>query len=174
MAVPEFIQSIREKIGHDPLWLPAVTAIVLRESTDDSIWAAPEVLLVKSADTGAWTPVTGICEPGEEPDLTAVREVKEETGVDVKFEALLGVGTFGPVEHVNGDQASYMSVAMRLSVSGNGDAYVADDENAEVGWFSMTKLPVDNPRQRLIIADAAAQRKRPAGFTPRVGFTKRN
>lgn len=174
MSVPEFILTIREKIGHDPLWLPAVTAVVLRDSTDDSLWAAPEVLLVKRADNGSWTPVTGICEPGEEPDVTAVREVLEETGVEASVDALLGVGTVGPVVHVNGDQASYMSVAMRLSATGNGEPFVGDDENDEVGWFSVTKMPVENKAMRLLIADAAAQRKHPAGFTPRLGFKKRN
>jgi 8-oxo-dGTP pyrophosphatase MutT (NUDIX family) len=58
MATPDFVLALREKIGHDELWLPGVTAVVLRGS---------EVLLVRRADSGAWTPVTGIVDLGEEP-----------------------------------------------------------------------------------------------------------
>lgn len=173
MPIPDFIVDLRAKIGTDPLWLPAVTAVVLRDATDDSVWAAPEALLVKRADNGAWTPVTGICDPGEEPHATAVREVKEETGLDVTVEALLGVGATAPIVHANGDQATYMSIAMRLSVTGDETPIVGDDESVEVGWFSLTHLPVTNPMFRMMIADAAAQRKHPAGFTPRMGFRKR-
>lgn len=174
MSTPDFIVTLREKIGHAPLWLPAVTAVVLRDSTDESPWAVPEVLLVKRSDNGAWTPVTGICEPGEDPDRTAVREVREETGLEVRPEALLGVGAMEPVVHVNGDRATYMSIAMRLCVVGAEIPVVADPENSEVGWFSIARMPVENPQFRMMVADAAAQRKHPAGFTPRMGFHKRN
>ena len=41
---------------------------------------------------GGWGPISGICEPGEEITATALREVKEEIGLDGRIEALLGVG----------------------------------------------------------------------------------
>ena len=62
--VPDFVVDIRRKIGHDPLWLPAVTAVVRR---------GDEVLLVERSDNGRWTPVTGIVDPGEEPAVAAAR-----------------------------------------------------------------------------------------------------
>ena len=65
MPTPEFVLALREKIGHDLLWLPAVTAVVLRE--DGS------VLLARRSDNGNWGLVSGIVEPGEEP---AVRETE--------------------------------------------------------------------------------------------------
>ncbi|WIM67019.1 NUDIX domain-containing protein [Corynebacterium breve] len=176
MPIPEFIVETRKKIGHDPMWLPAVTAVVLRDSTDDSPWAVPEVLLVKRSDNGQWTPITGICDPGEEAHVTAVRETEEETTIKTKPAALLGVGAVGPVVHANGDQASYMSIALRLEVDGDPfqEPAVGDDESVEVGWFSIAHMPVTNPKWRLVIADAAAQRKHPKAFTPRMGFEKRN
>lgn len=174
MPTPQFILDIRRKIGHDPLWLPAVTAVILRDSTDDSPWAVPEVLLVKRADNHTWTPVTGICDPGEDPDVTAIREVKEEAGLDTVVDALLGVGSTKPTVHANGDQATYMSIALRLTVTGSHDPIVGDDESIDVGWFPISNMPVENPALRLIIADAAAQRKHPATYRPRLGFRKRN
>ena len=174
MPIPEFIVATREKIGTDLMWIPAVSAVVLRDSTDDSPWAVPEVLLVKRADNGEWTPVTGICDPGEEPHDAAVREVKEETGIAAHAAALLGVGAVGPIVHANGDNASYMSVALRLEAEDPAAIpAVGDDENEETGWFSIAHMPVNDPKWRLVIADAVAQRKHPAAFTPRMGFAKR-
>jgi hypothetical protein len=57
MPTPEFIVELRKKIGHDLLWLPGVTGVVL--DADD------RVLLVRRADDGRWTLVSGVLEPGE-------------------------------------------------------------------------------------------------------------
>ncbi len=174
MPIPEFIVETRKKIGTDPMWIPSVSAIVLRDSTDTSDWAVPEVLLVKRADNGEWTPVTGIADPGEEPHDAAVREVLEETGVRVSAAALLGVGSVGPITHGNGDVASYMSVQLRCEAEDpTQEPVVGDDESTDVGWFPISQMPVTDPKWRLAIGDAAAQRRHPASFTPRLGLKKR-
>ena len=54
MPIPEFIVELRELVGHRELWLPGVTAVVLRDD---------EVLLVQRSDNLAWGPVTGIVDP---------------------------------------------------------------------------------------------------------------
>ena len=69
MPTPEYILSLREKIGHDLLWLPGATAVVLHEG---------RILLGRRSDNGNWAPITGIVDPGEEPAATAVRECLEE------------------------------------------------------------------------------------------------
>lgn len=174
MATPEFILELREKIGHAPLLLPAVTAVVIRDvATDAPFWAVPDVLLVKRADNGEWTPVSGICEPGEEPHVTAVREVKEETDIDARVEALLGVGAIDRVTYPNGDMVDFIDTTIRMSLTGDDTARVADEESVDVGWFSISQLPPMKPRFRLVIADAVAQLKHPHGFRPRLGFQKR-
>lgn len=76
MATPEFVLALREKIGHAPLFLAGVTAVILREE---------QVLLGRRSDNGVLTPITGIVDPGEEPADAAAREALEEAGV-ARFE----------------------------------------------------------------------------------------
>lgn len=42
MGVPDFILALRQHIGHAPLWLPGVTAVIRRTQDGD-----PQVLLVR-------------------------------------------------------------------------------------------------------------------------------
>jgi len=131
VPVPEFILRLREKIGHDPLWLPGVTAVVLRDE---------QVLLVQRSDNGRWSPVTGIVDPGEHPAVTAVREVHEETGVRIEVESLAWVNVTAPTVHVNGDHAQYLDHTFRCRYL-DGEAKVADDESVSVRWFGLDALP---------------------------------
>ena len=141
MPVPEFVLALRRHVGHAPLWLPAVTAVVVRRD---------EVLLVQRSDTHAWTPVTGIIDPGEEPAVAAAREVAEETAVTVAVERLSSVGAAELVVHPNGDEASYLDLTFRCRYVA-GEARVNDDESVEVAWFPLAGLPrmADHFAQRI-------------------------
>ncbi|HSV16276.1 MAG TPA: NUDIX domain-containing protein [Tepidisphaeraceae bacterium] len=83
MPASEFIRNIRQKIGHDLLHLVGVSGVVI---TDDR-----RVLLVKSKEVLGWMPIGGMIEPGEEPADAVVREIHEETSVEVVPERLVGV-----------------------------------------------------------------------------------
>ena len=101
MPTPEFVLSLREKIGHDLLWLMGVSGYVEDEQG--------RVLLGRRSDTGEWAMVYGINEPGEEPADTVAREVKEETGVDVVVTDLVSVKSSRKVlTYANGDNTMYM------------------------------------------------------------------
>lgn len=175
MPTPEFIVTLREKIGHDPLFLPGVTAIVLKPVPEGApIWEVPQVLLVKRADNGAWTPVTGIAEPGENPHVTAAREVKEEAGVDAEAVTIIGTGTSGPTTYPNGDVTSYIDICYRMELTGNDEPFVGDEESTDVRWFSVAQLPEMQQRFRLLIADAVVNLRHPDKFRPRLGYEKRS
>ncbi|WIM88263.1 NUDIX domain-containing protein [Candidatus Mycobacterium wuenschmannii] len=131
MPIPEFIVELRERIGHAPLWLPGVTAVVIRDH---------QVLLIQRSDNHAWTPVTGIVEPGENPADCAAREVLEESGVQAIARRLAWVHVSRPVVHVNGDHAQYLDHVFRMEWT-DGDPFPADDETLDARWFDMTRLP---------------------------------
>ncbi|WP_210648849.1 DUF429 domain-containing protein [Nocardioides sp. SYSU D00065] len=129
--VPDFVLAIREKIGHDPLWLPGVTAVIRRGN---------EVLLVRRSDNGQWTPVTGIPDPGEEPAVAAAREAMEEAGVRIRVDRLVSTAAHGEIVHVNGDRATYLDLTFACTWL-EGEAHVADDESTDVQWWPVDGLP---------------------------------
>lgn len=131
MATPDFILALREKIGTDWLWLSAVTAVVLRDD---------EVLLVKRADNGEWTPITGIIDPAEEPAVAAERETLEEAGVVAVAESLTWVHVIGPHIYDNGDKSQFLDIAFRCRYL-SGEPHPADGENTEARWFALDALP---------------------------------
>lgn len=135
MATPPFVLDLRKKIGHDPLWLHGVTACVLD--------GKGHILLGRRADTGEWAMVYGIIDPGEQPADAAVREIKEETGVDATVTDLVSVTSGQPMTYANGDQVQYMDVSFLCEPKpdGNTAPYVGDDESLSVGWFPLDQLP---------------------------------
>ncbi|MEU3917171.1 NUDIX domain-containing protein [Streptomyces sp. NPDC029004] len=133
MATPDFIRQIRADAGHQLLLLPGVSAVVF----DDT----GRVLLGRRVDTGKWSVIGGIPEPGEQPAVTAVREVYEETAVRCVAERVVLVqGLPKPVTYPNGDRCQFMDITFRCRAVG-GQARVNDDESLEVGWFSADSLP---------------------------------
>lgn len=154
MPIPEFVVQLREHVGTQLLWVPAVAAVVLRPSPDGG---AQEVLLVQRADNLAWTVVTGILDPVEEPAVGAVREVLEETGVVARADRLIWAHSTPVVEYDNGDRAAYLSLCFRCSWV-EGEPWVADDESVDVRWARVDALPPMSAGQRFRIELALANR----------------
>jgi ADP-ribose pyrophosphatase YjhB (NUDIX family) len=138
---PEFIVALREHIGHAPLWLAGVTAVVVRDH---------RVLLIRRSDNRAWTPVTGIIEPGENPADCAVREVLEESGIHTVAKRLAWVHVTRPVIHANGDHAQYLDHVFGMEWL-TGEPFPADDEALEARWCDLDELPEmsDDMRRRI-------------------------
>jgi ADP-ribose pyrophosphatase YjhB (NUDIX family) len=155
MATPEFILALREKVGTTPLWLSGVTAVVVR---------GDEVLLVRRADTGEWSPVCGIIDPGEEPSAAAVREVLEESDVHAIVEHLACVHVTRMYTYDNGDQTQYVDIVFRLRWQ-SGSPYPADGENTEARWFARDDLPEMSTDMRRRV-DVALDERQAARFGP--------
>ncbi|SDS03741.1 NUDIX hydrolase [Microterricola viridarii] len=150
MATPDFVLTLREKIGTAPLWLSGATAVVLR---GDPASGSQQVLLVRRADNGAWTPVTGIIDPAEEPADAAAREVLEEAGVVAEVERLAWVQALPERAYTNGDRAAYLDLVFRCRWV-SGEPHPADGENTEAAWFALDALPEISANMRQRIAEA--------------------
>ena len=151
MATPDYVLSLRERIGHDLLWMTGVTAIVLsRDGT--------EMLAVRRRDNGQWTPVTGIIDPGEEPAVAAEREVLEEAGVTCRAMRLIDVRSLPPMVYANGDRAQYLDLCFLCEADADQEPHPADGENTAAQWFPLDALPPMNDRFRDNLAFALEDR----------------
>ena len=110
---------------------------------------------MRRSDNGAWTPVTGIVDPGEHPHVTAVREVEEEACVVAEVERLVWVSATEVVTHVNGDLAQYLDHTFRCRWV-SGEPRPGDDESTDARWFALDALPDMAERHRDRIAVAVA------------------
>jgi ADP-ribose pyrophosphatase YjhB (NUDIX family) len=85
-------------------------------------------------------------EVGERIADTAVREVKEETGLDVEPEAIIGIYT-NPrhvVEYADGEVRQQFSVCFACRAVGG--QLATSEESLEVGFFTITTTSSE-PRQ---------------------------
>lgn len=155
MPTPPYILDLRQKIGHDLLWLPGATAVVQRENGD--------ILLVKRSDNGNWTPITGIVDPGENPALTCLREAQEEAGVEIEVLALAQVKADPPMTFANGDRCQFLDHTFYCRYL-SGQARVNDEESSQVAWVAPESLADYCSERMLDRIDAALNWREGARF----------
>ncbi len=141
MPISDYIKNIRAKIGNDLLLIPGVTAVVINDRD--------EVLLQLRRDTKTWAPPSGGLEPGENLAQCVIREVREETGIEVTPEAIIAVlsGKEFIWSYPNGDQVATVSTVFRCRPHADAFPRVNDDESLEIRFFSCDALP-ENMLQR--------------------------
>ncbi|MEO3846334.1 NUDIX domain-containing protein [Streptomyces sp. B8F3] len=112
--------------------VPSVTAIV----RDDS----GRVLLIHKTDNDLWALPGGGHDIGERIGDTAVREVKEETGIDVEVDSIVGLYT--DPEHVlaydDGEVRQQFSICFRARPVGG--SLRTSSESKEVRWVDPADL----------------------------------
>ena len=135
MSIPAHIARLREVVGHDLLLLPSVSVLPVDQ--------AGRLLLVRHAghDDG-WGVLGGAVELGESPAEAAVRETREEIGVDVRLVRLLDVlgGPDFEVSYPNEDRTAYVTAVYEAAIT-NGSPAVSDGELTDIAWFTREQLP---------------------------------
>jgi 8-oxo-dGTP diphosphatase len=92
---------------------------------------------INAHGAGSWSPPGGHLEPGETPEQCAIRETKEETGLDISEVHFLGITN----DIFAKEGLHYITIWMKPETV-KGEALVnAPEEAAEVGWFEWNTLP---------------------------------
>ena len=128
-TLSDYMKSLRTAVGHRLLEVPAA-AVAIRDD-------GGRILLARHSAGNVWVLPGGAIEPEERPAEAAVREVREETGLDVELTRIAGVygGPEFVVTYPNGDTVSYLMVVFEAHCIG-GDERPDGEEVLELRWLS--------------------------------------
>lgn len=134
MGISSYVEELRASVGSRLLLLPGVAAVVRNPDG--------HVLMIRRSDDGRWGLPAGAVDPGESPADAVVREVREETGLEVRPERLLGVFGGADFRHTypNGDKAEYTVLVFECDVIG-GRLRSADGEAEGFKYFAPDTMP---------------------------------
>lgn len=118
---------------HGVLWIlkrnaPVADALVIKNN---------QVLLIKRANDpfrGTWALPGGYVNHGEHPTEAAIRETKEETGIDIKITGISSI----MIHDVKKDDKRQMTVFNAIPLSSK---ISPSDDALEAGWFDLEDLP---------------------------------
>lgn len=140
-----YIKKIRSLVKDEYLILNA-TAVVIPDEEN-------RILLQKRSDNGLWGLPGGLLELHESIADSAIREVKEETNLDVALTRFIGVFTNPFMRWKEKDSAQVFAFAFTAKVVG-GSLKVNDYESTEMKYFSYEELPIIHSMDNLEIIEA--------------------
>lgn len=88
---------------------------------------------------GKWNMPGGFVEVGERGEEAIIREVREETGLEVEVIELIGIfdSTYGSGE----DAKPIFDVAFHCRITGETDELDVSEESSEARWFPLAEFP---------------------------------
>jgi ADP-ribose pyrophosphatase YjhB (NUDIX family) len=123
MPISPYLARLRVQVGHGLLTLPGVSACIFDE--------VGRILLARHVDSGMWALPGGAVEPDEDAAAAVAREVREELGIEVALQGVIGVygGPEFRVTYPNGDQVSYVTIV--YACSGIGTSVAVDNREVD-------------------------------------------
>jgi len=150
MVMEQYFKDLRQKIGHEEIIMPGVAGVLF----DDT---HTKVLMEQRGDgESGWSLVGGMQTLGESTVTTIIREFKEETGLDVKVTALIGVDSNFHQTFPNGDQAQIPMTLYEVEQVG-GQITPDGDETLAVQFVSLAERPKMYNRQHQLAVDQLYQ-----------------
>ena len=126
----DYIKSIRPSLGHQKILLNSAGAVIVRDGM---------LLLQRRSDNGRWGLPGGLLELDETFAQAALREIREETGLDCRLVALLGIFHNYDMMWANGDRAHTLGPIYLAEIAGG--ELRADEESLELRFFSPDEMP---------------------------------
>jgi 8-oxo-dGTP diphosphatase len=123
---------LRRHVGHAPVILPGVMAVIRDE--------AGRVLVERRTDDGMLDIPGGYCDLGETTTAAVIREVREETGLEVEPVRVVGVYSENMLfTYTNGDTVHGVGAAFECRVVG-GTLQADHDEISEAAFVPLPEL----------------------------------
>ncbi|MFA3790014.1 NUDIX domain-containing protein [Aliiglaciecola sp. SL4] len=112
--------------------VPATAAAILDDRS--------RLLLVQRRDSGNWAMPGGTMEMDESLEGCIVREVKEETGLNIKLEAIIGTYTDPNTKIAYSDGEVRREFSVLFYARSNASKIVIDEESTNWKWVEMEQL----------------------------------
>lgn len=133
----DYIGELRKLVGHRPIILVGAGVLV----TDPQ----GRLLLTLRSDNHCWGMPGGAMEPGETFEQTAIRETREETGLEIEslrlFQVLSGPEYY--YQYPNGDEVYNVSVVFETNQY-HGSLDDSNDENLGLRFFAPEEIDLEN------------------------------
>ncbi len=102
--------------------------------------AREQVLLTRREDNGRWCLPGGGMDAGESAAEACVRELLEETGLEVRVTKLIGIYTTPDIlmEYPDGNRIQPVAFSFEAEITG-GELGLSD-ETTEVGWYTTQEM----------------------------------
>ena len=126
----DYIRSLRRDIGNKKIILNCAGAVIVKEN---------RVLFQRRSDNGRWGLVGGLLELNETYEQAALREIREETGLEVQLTDLSGIFHNHNMVWGNGDRAHVIG-AYYLAEILSGEPRT-DEESLELRFFGKEEIP---------------------------------
>ena len=125
-----YIMNLRKYVGHEPLIGVGATTLVFNDKN--------ELLLNLRTDTNTWGIPGGSMELNETIEETAIRELKEETGISADKLELVSVlsGKDYYFEYPNGDKMCTVIILFKV-LNYTGNIKVSDNESKQLKFFAL-------------------------------------
>lgn len=154
----DYIKNIRAKLGHQKIILNCAGVVIVKDD---------KILFQRRSDNNCWGLIGGLLELNETYEEAAIREVKEETGLDVRLTAFLGIFHNHNMVWSNGDMAHTLGAyyvaeivdgtpridkeSLELRFCGKEeipDLFAEDHRAAVRAYFDGVRLPLLNENNR--------------------------
>jgi len=131
----EYIKEMRKIVGHKPIMLCACGCLIFNEKG--------QVLLQKRSDDNLWGNPGGTMELGETIYETIIREIKEETNLEIKAENLKIFNIYSGEEqhHIYPNKDEVYFVNIIFETNKYYDEIKSDSESIELKFFDISKIP---------------------------------
>ena len=139
----DYIHELRKQIGPRKIILNCAGALIIQDG---------KILFQRRTDNGQWGLIGGLVEMNETYEQAAIREIREETGLEVKLESFLGIFHNHHMVWSNGDAAHVISAMFTAGIV-SGEPRI-DEESYELRFFSREELPACFAEDHIAALDA--------------------